>query len=185
MPTYFSRSGDNGYTGLLGDERVPKYDLRPTAYGTLDEASAALGLARALVNSETTTGLLKEVQRHLYQIMAEVAAVPEEAHHFRSVDADQVAWLETQIESVGAQVEMPVDFILPGDSVSGAALDLARTIVRRGERLIAQLHHEGDLENTQILPYLNRLSSLCFVLALSENDQAGIDSPSLAKKSDS
>lgn len=184
MPTYYSRSGDDGYTGLLGDERVPKYHLRPVAYGTLDEASAALGLARALADSEKMTHLLKEVQRHLYQIMAEVAALPEQAHHFRSVEADQVAWLESQIEAVGAQVEMPVDFVLPGDSVSGGALDLARTIVRRGERLIAQLHHEGELENTQILPYLNRLSSLCFVLALSENDQAGIDSPSLAKTSD-
>lgn len=185
MPTYFSRSGDDGYTGLLGDERVPKYHLRPTAYGTLDEASAALGLARALAISDKTKNLLKELQRNLYKIMAEVAAVPEEADHFRSVDADQVAWLETQIESVGKQVEMPHDFILPGDSVSGGALDLARTIMRRGERLIAQLYHEGELENLQILPYLNRLSSMCFVLALWENVQAGIDFPSLAKTSDS
>jgi len=185
MPNYFTGSGDDGFTGLLGDERVPKYHLRPMALGALDEASAALGLARALAISQQTKDLIKELQRDLYQIMAELAAVPEQAHHFRSVDADRLSWLENEIELMGERIKMPHGFILPGDSASGGALDLARTVVRRSERLIAQLQHEGGIENPQILPYINRLSSFCFVLALWENDQAGIDSPSLAKTTDS
>jgi cob(I)alamin adenosyltransferase len=185
MPIYFTRNGDDGYTGLLGDERVPKYHLRPTTCGTLDEASAALGLARALAISEQTKDLLVEVQRDLYKIMAEIAALPEAADRFRSVGADRLAWLEAQIEAIGAQVEMPKGFVLPGDSASGGTLDLARTVVRRSERLIAQLQHEGELDNIHILPYINRLSSLCFILALWENDQAGFATPSLAKTSDS
>jgi cob(I)alamin adenosyltransferase len=184
MPTYFTRNGDDGFTGLLGDERVPKYHLRPTTYGTLDEASAALGLARAHTESEDTSELILEVQRDLYKIMAEIAAVPEQSARFRSIDADRISWLEVQIETLGEQVEMPQGFVLPGDSKSGGALDLARTIVRRGERLIAQLDHEDELENPHLLPYLNRLSSLCFILALRENAQVGNTSPSMAKPSD-
>ncbi|TFH33851.1 MAG: cob(I)yrinic acid a,c-diamide adenosyltransferase [Anaerolineales bacterium] len=183
MPTFFTRSGDDGYTELLGGERVPKYHLRPAAYGTLDEALAALGFARSLAISDQTKRLIEELQRDLYKIMAEVAAVPDAVDQFRSVDAERLTWLEAQIDSMGKQVDLPHEFVMPGDSASGGALDLARTIVRRGERMIAQLQHEGELENPQILPYINRLSSLCFILALWENDQAGIDSPSLAKTS--
>jgi cob(I)alamin adenosyltransferase len=180
MPTYFTRNGDDGTTGLLGDERVPKNHLRPTTYGTLDEASAALGLARALSPSGETREIIMEVQRDLYKIMAEVAATPEEASRFRSIDADRITWLESQIEVIGEQVEMPTGFVLPGDSKGGAAIDLARTIVRRGERLIVQLEHEQGLDNPHLLPYLNRLSSLCFILALWENTQDGSTSISLA-----
>ena len=180
MPAFFTRNGDDGSTGLLGDERVPKYHLRPTTYGTLDEASAALGLVRALSLSVETHELILEVQRDLYKIMAEVAATPEEAPRFRSIDADRISWLEAQIEAKGEQVEMPKGFVLPGDSKGGAALDLARTIIRRGERLLAQLDHEDGLDNPHLLPYLNRLSSFCFILALWENAQAGNSSISLA-----
>ncbi len=185
MPTYFTRNGDDGFTNLLGNERVPKYHLRPRAYGTLDESSAALGLARAYALSDETIKIILEVQRDLYKIMAEIAATAEQASKFRSIDADRIAWLESQIELMGEQVDMPQEFVLPGDSKSGAALDLARTIVRRGERLVAQLDHDDGLDNPHLLPYLNRLSSLCFILALWENVQAGSDSPSLAKQLDS
>jgi cob(I)alamin adenosyltransferase len=181
MPTYFTRKGDDGTTGLLGDERVPKFHLRPATYGTLDEASAALGFARALALSGTTRELILEVQRDLYKIMAEVAAIPEEAARFRSIDADRITWLESQIELIGDQVEMPTGFVLSGDSKGGAALDLARTIIRRGERLIVQLEHEHGLDNAHLLPYLNRLSSLCFLLVIWENTQAGSTLISLAK----
>lgn len=181
MPTYFTRTGDDGSTGLLGGGRVAKHHLRPRTYGALDEASAALGLARALAVSEDTKKLVVELQRDLYRIMAEVAAVPEEADKFRSVNIDRIQWLESQIDTLGDQVDMPQGFVLPGDSVGGGALDLARTIVRRAERRVTELLHEGQLENTHILAYLNRLSSLCFVLALWENKQAGVDAPKLAK----
>lgn len=181
MPTYFTRTGDDGSTGLLGKGRVPKFHIRPSTYGALDEASAALGLARAFAQSQRTIDLILEVQRDLYQIMAEVAATPQEAGNFSSVDSERLDWLESEIESIGDDVEMPGGFVLPGDSKSGAALDLARTIVRRGERFTAQLAHEEDLANPMILPYLNRLSSLCFILALWENHHEGKGSPTLAK----
>jgi cob(I)alamin adenosyltransferase len=183
MPTYFTRKGDDGFTGLTGGDRVPKYHLRPETYGALDEASAALGFARALAASDETKQILTEVQRDLYKIMAEVASNQAKAADVRSLDSERLIWLEAQTESLGAKIEMPGGFVLPGDSLSGGALDLARTIVRRGERYIAKLVHDGKLDNPQILPYLNRLSSLCFILALWENAQAGIDSPTMAKTS--
>ena len=181
MPNYFTRTGDDGSTGLLGKGRVPKYHIRPSTYGALDEASAALGLARAFAQSQRTVDLIIAVQRDLYEIMAEVAATPEEAENFKSVDQERLDWLESEIVSVGEDVEMPAGFVLPGDSKSGAALDLARTIIRRGERYTAQLAHQERLANPIILPYLNRLSSLCFILALMENHHEGKGSPTLAK----
>jgi cob(I)alamin adenosyltransferase len=184
MHDYYSGEGDDGSTGLLGSERVPKYHLRPTAFGTVDEASAALGLSRATALSEETTSVIHDVQKDLYSIMVELAAVPEEEERFQRLDAARLAWLEEQLESFGDRVIMPKDFILPGDSVPAAALDLARTIVRRAERQVVRLDHESKLSNPTILPYLNRLSSLCFVLSLWENKTAGIEKPSIAKSSE-
>ncbi len=185
MPDYFKGTGDDGYTGLLGDRRVPKSHTRPEAYGALDEASAALGFARALVSSETLQELLIEVQRDLYHIMAELAAEPEIAERFRVVDQARVNWLEAQIERFGAEVEIPKGFVLGGDTRSAAALDLARTVVRKAERAAVRLDIEirGDrteFENPHLFAYLNRLSSLCFVLALWEVQQSG-GSPTPAK----
>ncbi len=183
MPTYFSGQGDDGFTSLLGSGKVPKYDLRPDTYGELDEASAALGLGRAFAQSERTVEVLIAVQRDLYRIMAEVAALPEDAARLDRIGEDRLAWLEDVIITLGEQIEMPTGFVLPGDSRSGAAIDLARTVVRRAERLVARMQHEELLQNPVILPYVNRVSSLCFVLALWENKQSGVDRPTLAKSS--
>lgn len=175
MPRFYSRQGDDGSTGLFGRGRVPKHDLRPWAYGTVDEASAALGLAKSLLSSEDTRQVLTQVQHDLYHLMAEVAATIEEAERFRTIDANHVAWLELQIEKYGGGLEAPTGFVSGGDTTSGAALDLARTIVRRAERLVAELQDKGGLSNPHLLQYLNRLSSLCFVLLLFEDHEAGID----------
>jgi cob(I)alamin adenosyltransferase len=93
-----------------------------------------------------------------------------------------VEWIEAQIEAISPQVEIPREFVLPGECMAGAALALARTIVRRAERHISLLFHNQELENQFLLLYLNRLSSLCFVLEFLENQAAGKDKPSLAKK---
>jgi len=183
MPEFYTRDGDDGFTGLLGKGRVPKYHERPETYGTVDEASSALGLARALARSSETREVIKTVQRDLYGMMAEMAADRENAAAFRVIGGQQVVWLEEQTEAFGGRVRLPTEFVLGGDSTAGAALDLARTIVRRAERLAAHLHHAGEIENLEILRYLNRLSSLCFVLSLWETSQAGIERPSLAKDS--
>ncbi|MGH2620860.1 MAG: cob(I)yrinic acid a,c-diamide adenosyltransferase [Anaerolineales bacterium] len=181
MPDYFSGTGDDGTTGLLGKERVPKFHPRPSAYGALDEAAAALGLARALAGAEATRQVIVQIQRDLYHIMAEVAATPDQADRFRELGAERVSWLEAELGRVGDQISMPKGFVVGGDSPPGAALDLARTIVRRAERAVVQLAHEGELNNPAMLAYLNRLSSLCFVLALWENQREGVASPTLAK----
>lgn len=184
MPRFFTRKGDDGTTGLLGRGRVPKYDLRPRAYGTVDEASATLGLARSLLGSEETRQVITQVQRDLYHLMAEVAATTEEAERFRTIDAKHIEWLEVQIEKFGSDFDMPSGFVLGGETTPGAALDLARTIVRRAERLVAKLQDEGALSNPYLLRYLNRLSSLCFVLLLLEDHEAGVDHTSRAKGED-
>ncbi len=181
MTSFFTRTGDDGYTGLLGEGRVPKYHPVPETVGAVDEATAALGLARATGLTEVTTSTILSVQRDLYWLMAEIAATPENAERFRRIDAARVNWLEAQIDQLGEMVELPKEFIVPGDSPSGAALAIARTIVRRAERLAAHLIHDGWVQNVFILSYLNRLSSLCFVLELLENKAAGNPAPTLAK----
>ena len=184
MPRFFTRKGDDGTTGLLGGGRVSKHDLRPRTYGTVDEASAALGLARSLIGSEETHQVLSQVQRDLYHLMAEIAATTEEAERFSTIDANHIEWLEGQIEKFGSDFDVPSAFVLGGDTTSGAALDLARTIVRRAERLVAELQDEGELSNPYLLRYLNRLSSLCFVLLLLEDHEAGVDHTSRNKGED-
>lgn len=181
MSPIYTQAGDEGSTGLLGEGRVPKFDLRIEALGALDEATAALGLARASANSPQISPLIVTVQRDLYKLMAEVGATPENAARFRSIDAARVIWLEEQTNAISVEVEVPSEFILPGEVPSSAAMGLARTVVRRAERRVVELYHNGGLENLSLLAYLNRLSSLCFALELLENQQAG-QSTKMAKE---
>jgi cob(I)alamin adenosyltransferase len=168
--SFYTGRGDDGCTGLLGPERVPKFDPRPEAYGTVDEAQAALGLARASGCTPRTGTLLLEVERELYVLMAELAAIGDPDSPFGgSISQTHVARLEGWIAELETDLEMPREFVIPGDSQAGAALHLARTIVRRAERIVARLHHGEHLENGQVLRYLNRLSSLLFGLACFED----------------
>jgi cob(I)alamin adenosyltransferase len=171
--TFYTAKGDDGTTGLLGEGRVPKYHARIEAVGALDEASAALGLARAQCSAPQTAPILLEAQRDLYKLMAEVAATPENAPRFHFIDAIRVAWLEQQADELSKIVEMPKQFILPGDTLGGAALSLARAVVRRAERRVVSLFDEEEVVNADLQRYLNRLSSLCFILELLENQNAG------------
>ena len=180
MSPKFNHSGDDGRTSLLGEGRLPKYHPRMEALGVLDEASAALGLARALCEAPQTGTILKNVQHDLYTIMTELAATPENVQKFRILDQQRVEWLESRADAIAAIAPLPAEFILPGDSLPGAALALARTIVRRAERRTAELLYTGEIENRALLQYLNRLSSLCFALEVLENTQAG-KSTTLAK----
>ena len=179
MPLY-TRTGDDGTTGLLGEDRVSKDHPRIEALGALDEASATLGMARASCLAPQTPPILREVQRDLYKLMAEVAATPENADKFKGFDAARVAWIEEQTDEIQSVVSIPKEFILPGDTPSGASLSLARAVVRRAERRVTELFQLKELANTELLRYLNRLSSLCFVLEILENKAAGQDT-SLAK----
>ncbi len=178
--TFYTAKGDDGTTGLLGDGRVPKYHVRMEAIGALDEASAALGLARAQCSAPQTGPILLEAQRDLYKLMAEVAATPENAQRFHFINEERVNWLEKQTDELSTVVEMPKEFILPGDTLGGATLSMARAIVRRAERCVVNLFDDEVVINPDLQRYLNRLSSLCFVLELLENQYAG-KKTSLAK----
>ncbi len=158
--------GDTGYTSLLGEQRVPKYDPRPETFGTVDEATSALGLARASTTDEKAKAIILQAQQDLYTLMAELATPPENrAAVGVRIGEERVRWLEDTENELKAEVAIPNKFIIPGDSVDGAALDLARTIIRRAERMTARLAHEGALGETHALRYLNRLSDLVFILA--------------------
>jgi len=180
--SFFTRRGDDGTTGLLGKGRVSKHDSRIEALGTLDEASAALGLARALVREERSGTMLLEAQRDLYRVMAEVAAAPENAGQFH-FEAARVGWLEQQIEAISNVVQMPGEFIVPGDTPGGAALSIARAVVRRAERRLVELFDKKKSSNPALQQYLNRLSSLLFALELAENHAAGKETTK-ARKAD-
>ena len=187
---FYTARGDDGYTGLLGAGRVPKYDPRPEAFGTVDEATSAMGLARATIKSERNRRVLLESPRHLYCIMAELASTPETAKTFACLGADKVEWLEAHTDAIAAEVSLPREFIVPGDSLPGATLDLARAVVRRAERLVVKLYHDEGVgyngveynaaANPQIIRYLNRLSSLLFVMARHEDALAGVSAVTLA-----
>jgi cob(I)alamin adenosyltransferase len=173
MTPVYTRAGDDGTTGTLGENRLPKYHPRMETLGALDEASAAIGLARALCKDPQIETILKDVQRDLYTIMTEVSATPENAQRFQIITPRRVQWLESQVDTITAMAPIPAEFILPGDSIPGATLALARTIVRRAERRVAELLDSHAIENRVMLLYLNRLSSLCFALEVFENAQAG------------
>jgi cob(I)alamin adenosyltransferase len=167
-----TRTGDEGYTDLLGSRRVPKYHRRPEAFGTIDEATSALGLARAYAQDADLKDRIYRVQNDLYVLMAELATPPE---NYEKVDfkirSEDVERLEIESEQLKTEVEIGKSFIVPGATVTGAALDLARTIVRRAERSVARLYHEGDITNANALRYLNRLSDLLFIMA--RHEEAG------------
>ena len=170
---FYTGRGDDGYTGLLGPERVPKYDPRPEAYGTVDEAQAAIGLARASGCTSQTDGILLAIQRDLYALMAELAAAGDDDSPFAgSITAEHLEKVERWIGQLESQVKMPKEFVVPGDSQAGAALHLARTVARRAERHAVCLMHDGVLANRLVIRYLNRLSSLLYVLALVEDQAA-------------
>jgi cob(I)alamin adenosyltransferase len=169
----YTRTGDEGYTSLLGQARIPKYDLRPEAYGTVDEASSFMGLVRAdPATSARTKQLILAAQRDLWLLMGELAAAPG-VKLPKSLGADRIAWLESEIDRLAAETPPLTQFVLPGDTLVSAWLDVARAVIRRAERCAAQLVHEGYLDNAEILRYLNRLSSLLFALARYEEHLAG------------
>lgn len=172
---YYTGKGDQGTTDLLGD-RVGKNDPIVEVLGTLDEATSFIGNARAHTTSSELNAWLLETQHDLYRILAELAFTDEirpDSFHF---GADRVEWLERTTDELGSRVELPPHFILPGDTIPGAALDLARTVVRRAERRAVDLLEIGKLSNQEIIRYLNRLSSLLFIAARYEDHLAGKES---------
>lgn len=176
----YTAKGDQGTTDLLG-ERVGKDDPRIDLMGALDESTSAIGLGRSQATIAAWREKLLHAQRDLYQIMAELAFVDELRPGAYQLKSDRVEWLEASVSEVEATVTLPPQFVIPGDTVSGAALDVARTVVRRAERLAVSLDSAGHGLNPEILRYLNRLSTLLFIVARAE-DLSASAGPRLAKE---
>lgn len=171
----YTRKGDSGTTGLLfGGARVSKADPRTDAYGTLDEAVSAMGLARASIGSATDrtevrlAELLLRLQRELFVAGAELATHVDRRDRLTDgvsrVTEAMVAALEDEIDELESLVEQPKEFVLPGETMTGAFIDLARTVVRRAERRTVAIAESGGLPDSQVVPYLNRLADLLFVM---------------------
>ncbi len=182
MAAFYTGKGDDGTTGRLGEGRLWKSDPVIETVGTIDELTSIIGIARSNAGSETIISILLKIQRDLYKIMSEVSATAENRNRFEWIDQKQVGWVEEQIQSFEEMVGSPKGFIIPGDSLSGAYLDFARTVCRRAERKIVDLVLNGKLTNPSLLSYFNRLSTLFFILELAENASGGIESPTLAKE---
>ena len=172
----YTRTGDDGTTGLLYGGRVPKDGAGPDAYGAVDEAVSALGLARAEAErgGELDT-LLIRLQRELFVVGAELATAPENRSKLTPgvsrVTASMVDALEPIIDDVTDRYDPPTEFVLPGENRVAAGLDLARTVVRRAERQCVAAAHAGWLDSpdattaSEVVRYLNRLADLVYTLA--------------------
>lgn len=173
MTTFYTGKGDRGDTGRLGEGRVPKSDLLIETIGTFDETTSAIGLARSLGQDPALCEVWPTVQRHLYQLMSHLSATTEVRPRFPGLSDGEVHWLEATIAHLEADLPPLTGFVLPGDSPAGAACHVARTIARRAERrLVALMEVEAGIGAAN-LAYTNRLSSLCFVAALREDQRAG------------
>jgi cob(I)alamin adenosyltransferase len=171
----YTRTGDQGQTSLFDGSRVPKDELRVCAYGEVDELSAALGLAHAQVTHPDVAALLPEIERDLFAIGGQLANPTQQSPRKvakSALDPGRVERLEQAIDAL-EQTLLPLKrFILPGGSVGGAALHLARAVCRRAERAVVALDRAHAV-NPVLLQYLNRLSDYLFVAARAENRQAG------------
>ena len=177
MPRIYTKTGDDGTTGLLYGGRVPKDDAATEAYGTTDEAVAVLGQARASSDGIVAEEILA-LQRELFVVGADLATNPAERAKLQPgvslVTAEMTERLERRIDDLVAERALPQAFIVPGANAASAALDLARSVIRRAERNVVAMEREGRDVNPEVRRYLNRLSDLVFVLA---RRQAGEDEP--------
>lgn len=171
MKVYTGR-GDDGTTGLLYGGRVPKDDLRTEAYGTVDEAVSALGLARAALQSHDDEHWHEAVlatQRELFVLGAQLATHgdhwAELSDEVSRITPEMAQRVEHAIDELTERYPLPREFVVPGGSRAGAAIDLARTVIRRAERLVVHMHRDGLLPDETVVVYCNRISDYLFVLA--------------------
>ena len=172
MPIY-TKAGDQGDTRLLFGGGVSKTDPRCEAYGATDLAVSAMGLARALSKEQRVKEILLEVQREMFAVGAELATASDHYQHlldnFSVVTCDMAPRLEAYIDELTAETDLPNAFIIPGASAASGALDLARSLLRASERRVVELNEKGELVNSELLRYLNRLSDLLFMMARYED----------------
>jgi cob(I)alamin adenosyltransferase len=167
----YTRKGDDGTTSLWYGGRVPKTDARTEAYGSIDEAGAALGVARSLCGDDDAelAGDILRLQRELFVAGAELATAPEAEGRLQEgvsrIDDEMVAALEPTIDRYMDRVDLPPKFVISGGTTLSAQLDTARTVIRRAERRVVALKEDGQLASDAVLRYLNRASDLVFAMA--------------------
>lgn len=160
MAKVYTRTGDKGKTSLYTGERVSKASLRVETYGTIDEADSVLGLARAFAAHDKVKDTIYKLQKELWLLMADIASLGAAAN----ITDDHVKALEDTIDAYTDELAPLDHFLVPGDTQGAAPLDMARSVVRRAERLMWRLGEEEEIHESD-LKYLNRLSDLCFTLA--------------------
>lgn len=165
-----TKTGDSGSTGLMYNRRVSKTHPRVEAYGSIDELNAAIGMARASATHDFIRDNLLLIQQDLVILMGELATLTEdnaryEKDGFKHVTAEMTARLDVLVKEIEAQNVSFKHWATPGSSMNSAALDLARTTCRRGERRVCTLRESGDLPNAEILVFLNRLSDTLWLMA--------------------
>lgn len=173
--------GDTGLSDLIDAGNVPKFDLRFEVLGTLDEASSAIGVARAAGGLQPAAReLLLDIQRDLCWMMSELAAVSDSRRPETHITPERLAALESMYHHLTTAHPLTSAFTVPGDSMGGALLHLARSIIRRAERHVTRLDYETTLSNPCIVAYLNRLSTVLFAMARAEESAFGIQEPTVA-----
>lgn len=183
MPRMYTRTGDKGETGLFSGERVPKNSLRVEAYGSVDELSSWIGYARSLVEDSQVDAILERLQQDLFLVGADLATRPKElSSRKEKVTEVMVRRLEKDIDLLDAELPVLSTFIVPAGTRAAAALHVARTVARRAERRTVMLAQNEKL-NPQLVPYLNRTSSLLFVLARVANKRASVEEKRWALRS--
>ncbi len=167
-------AGDAGQTKLIFGEKVSKSDLQVEAYGTLDEMNSFLGLARAQCESAEVKQVLEHLQRDTFIVGAELATPVESLSKLKQrVDEAMVQVLDAHVARIEETPGLLDDWALPGATLPGAAIDVARSVARRAERCVVRLSHEGLVPNAQVLKYLNRVSDLLWLLGRSYEIEQG------------
>ena len=162
----YTGTGDKGTTGLYTGERIAKNSLRVEAYGNVDEITSALGLARVTATREDIRATILELEKKLSSLMADVASIDLSEPYIKDSDVKEI---EALIDDYDSMLEPLSKFLLPGNTLAEAALDLARTSTRRAERQLLRLAAEEDV-NPNVLIYINRLSDLCFIMGRVESE---------------
>ena len=173
----YTRKGDAGDTGLVSGPRRAKHDARVVAIGEVDEANAAIGLARLHVApwNAAMDAELAAIQNDLFDLGADLATPDEEAEHALRIAQERITWLEARIDAMNAHLPPLRSFVLPAGSPAAAHLHFARTVVRRAERAVSRLAATpGEWVNPQALAYLNRLSDFLFVMARLANPDGDV-----------